>query len=92
MLDVVPIKGMIWNGNRVVLPELQGRHKLDCLVTRGDQAPSKKSQFTDCQIIAVLREDEAGLSVPEPCWTSGIRSATRSGSSTSWTTTIAKGG
>ncbi len=36
----------------------------------------KKSRFTDSQIIAVLKEAEAGAPVPELCRTHGISSAT----------------
>jgi len=36
----------------------------------------KKSRFTDSQIIAVLKEVEAGLPVPELCRSHGISSAT----------------
>jgi putative transposase len=36
----------------------------------------KKSRFTDSQIIAVLKEAEAGTPVPELCLTHGISSAT----------------
>jgi putative transposase len=36
----------------------------------------KKSRFTDSQIIAVLKEAEASLPVPELCRTHGISSAT----------------
>ena len=36
----------------------------------------KKSRFTDSQIIAVLKQAQAGASVPELCRTHGISSAT----------------
>jgi putative transposase len=36
----------------------------------------KTSRFTDSQIIAVLKEAEAGMPVPELCRTHGISSAT----------------
>ena len=36
----------------------------------------KTSRFTDSQIMAVLKEAEAGVVVPERCRTPGIRSAT----------------
>lgn len=36
----------------------------------------KKSRFTDSQIIAVLKQAEAGMPVPELCRTHGISSAT----------------
>ena len=36
----------------------------------------KKTRFTDSQIIAVLKQAEAGTPVPELCRTSGISSAT----------------
>lgn len=36
----------------------------------------KKSRFTDSQIIAVLKQAEAGRSVPELCREHGISSAT----------------
>lgn len=36
----------------------------------------KKSRFTDSQIIAVLKQAEAGTLVPEPCREHGISSAT----------------
>ena len=36
----------------------------------------KKSGFTDSQIIAVLKQAEAGTPVPEPCREHGISSAT----------------
>lgn len=36
----------------------------------------KKSRFTDSQIIAVLKQAEAGTPVPELCRTHGISSAT----------------
>ena len=36
----------------------------------------KKSRFTDSQIIAVLKQAEAGAPVPELCRTHGISSAT----------------
>ncbi len=36
----------------------------------------KTSRFTDSQIIAVLKEAEAGTPVPELCRTQGIRNAT----------------
>ena len=36
----------------------------------------KKSRFTDSQIMAVLKEAEAGVVVPELCRTHGISSAT----------------
>jgi putative transposase len=36
----------------------------------------KKSRFTDSQIIAALKEAEAGTPVPELCRTHGISSAT----------------
>ena len=36
----------------------------------------KKSRFTDSQIIAVLKQAEAGTSVPELCREHGISSAT----------------
>ncbi|MEI7038074.1 transposase, partial [Fulvimonas yonginensis] len=36
----------------------------------------KKSRFTDSQIIAVLKQAEAGTPVPELCRDHGISSAT----------------
>ena len=36
----------------------------------------KKSRFTDSQIMAVLKEAEAGVSAPELCRTHGISTAT----------------
>ena len=36
----------------------------------------KKSRFTDSQIIAILKQAEAGTPVPEPCREHGISSAT----------------
>lgn len=36
----------------------------------------KKSRFTDSQILAVLKEAEAGVTVPEVCRTHGISNAT----------------
>ncbi len=36
----------------------------------------KKSRFTDSQIVAVLKQAEAGTPVPELCRTHGISSAT----------------
>lgn len=36
----------------------------------------KKSRFTDSQILAVLKEAEAGVTVPEVCRTHGISHAT----------------
>ena len=36
----------------------------------------KKSRFTDSQIMAVLKEAEAGVAVPELCRTHGISNAT----------------
>lgn len=36
----------------------------------------KKSRFTDSQILAVLKQAEAGTPVPELCRTHGISSAT----------------
>lgn len=35
----------------------------------------KKSRFTDSQIIAILKQAEAGTLVPELCWEHGISSA-----------------
>lgn len=36
----------------------------------------KKSRFSDAEILAVLRQGEAGLAVPELCRQHGISSAT----------------
>ena len=36
----------------------------------------KKSRFTDSQVMAVLKEAEAGVAVPELCRTHGISNAT----------------
>ena len=36
----------------------------------------KKTRFTEAQIMAVLRQDEGGLAVPELCREHGISSAT----------------
>ena len=36
----------------------------------------KKSRFTDSQIIAILKQAEAGTPVPEPCRQHGISSVT----------------
>ena len=36
----------------------------------------RKSRFTDSQIMAILKQAEAGLSVPELCREHGISSAT----------------
>lgn len=35
----------------------------------------KKSRFTDCQIMAVVKEAEAGVAVPELCRWHGISAA-----------------
>lgn len=35
----------------------------------------KKSRFTDSQIVAVLKQAEAGAPVPDLCWQHGISSA-----------------
>jgi putative transposase len=40
-----------------------------------EEVPLKKSRFTDSQIIAVLKQAEAGTPVPELCRTHGISSA-----------------
>lgn len=36
----------------------------------------KNSRFTDSQVIAILKQAEAGTSVPDLCWQHGISSAT----------------
>ncbi len=36
----------------------------------------KRSRFTDSQILAILKEAESGVAVPEVCRTHGISSAT----------------
>jgi putative transposase len=41
-----------------------------------EEIPLKKSRFTDGQIIAVLKQAEAGTPVPELCREHGISSAT----------------
>jgi putative transposase len=41
-----------------------------------EEIPLKKSRFTDSQIIAVLKQAEAGTPVPELCREHGISSAT----------------
>lgn len=41
-----------------------------------EKIPLKKSRFTDSQIIAVLKQAEAGTPVPELCREHGISSAT----------------
>jgi len=40
------------------------------------EVPVKKSRFTDSQIIAVLKQAEAGTPVPQLCRTHGISKAT----------------
>jgi len=40
------------------------------------ETPLKKSRFTESQIVAVLKEGEAGLPVAELCRKHGISSAT----------------
>jgi putative transposase len=40
-----------------------------------EEIPSKKSRFTDSQIIAILKQTEAGTPVPELCREHGISSA-----------------
>lgn len=40
------------------------------------ESPLKKSRFTESQIVAVLKEGEAGLPVAELCRKHGISSAT----------------
>jgi putative transposase len=41
-----------------------------------EEIPLKKSRFTDSQIIAILKQAEAGTPVPELCREHGISSAT----------------
>jgi putative transposase len=41
-----------------------------------EEIPLKKSRFTDSQIIAILKQAEAGTAVPELCREHGISSAT----------------
>lgn len=49
---------------------------MEFLVTLTEEIPLKKSRFTDTQIIAVLKQAEAGTPVPELCREHGISSAT----------------
>jgi putative transposase len=41
-----------------------------------EEIPLKKSRFTDSQIIAILKQAEAGAPVPELCREHGVSSAT----------------
>lgn len=41
-----------------------------------EEIPTKKSRFTEAQIMGVLRQAEGGMPVPELCCEHGISSAT----------------
>lgn len=41
-----------------------------------EEVPLKKSRFTDSQIIAIIKQSEAGSPVPELCREHGISAAT----------------
>jgi putative transposase len=60
---------------RVIPPQIRGIQKWNFLVVWSEEDSMKTSRFTDSQILAILKQAEAGSPVPELCREHGISSA-----------------